>query len=61
MTTYTVHTTTCPTAVALAAPQALATEYPTSRRHNCCYKMTSLPTNVRVTSVEGTVPAAPKK
>jgi hypothetical protein len=56
MATDTIHTTTCPTAVALAAPTKQSAAYVTARRHNCLISAATLPTNVKVTTTAGVVP-----
>lgn len=60
MPTDTLHSTTCASAVALAAPTAASSSYPTARKHNCIYRVAT-PATVRVTTVADVVPPAPKK
>lgn len=54
--TDTVHTTTCPTAVALAAPTRASGAYTAARRHNCVIRAASLPAQVKVTTTALFVP-----
>ena len=54
--TDTIHTTTCPTAVALAAPTRASGGFTTARRHNCIIRATNLPSQVKVTTTNLVVP-----
>lgn len=54
-TTYTLHSTTCPSAVALGAATVQASAYPGARKHKCIFNVAT-PNNVKVTSTTEMVP-----
>jgi len=60
-TTYTLHTTTCASAIELQGPIVNSADYPTARKHKCVYNVTPVPEQVRVTSTEDVVPPASNK
>lgn len=57
MTSYTLHTVDCGSAQ--ASPVVSPDDYPNARKHRCVYYADPLPTEVRVTSIEGEIPPAP--
>lgn len=59
-TTYTLHSTTCPSAVALGAATVQASAYPSARKHKCIYNVAT-PNNVKMTSTTEMVPPTTKK
>lgn len=59
-TTNTLHSTTCPSAVAMGAATVLASAYTTARKHKCIYNVAT-PASVKVTSTTQTVPPVSAK